>query len=236
MTKTKTDSARPTPSTAEKDDAYDFDLWMEEAELDNIIYFDTIPAFNEAFAKLIKESIKTGDEFMEVLRVEGHIFSYDNFVTIMGNTPAYIFNVFGNTIITKHHRNFMNAWIFASFLRKNPIINESEDIFDLSFFNQAEWAKYFGAQRRTMQSQFITDFGLRNAHDENVRKENISKTKDENVKTTKSTGDELPASTSKESKDTKSPIKEKTTKDKDFDEEPPPPSSADEDSEEEKDG
>jgi hypothetical protein len=150
----------------------EYETWLEEAELANRFNFDEIPSFNEAFAKFTKETIKTNDEFMEMLRVKGgHISSYENFVATLGNTPGYVFTVFGITFVAKHRMDFIHAWMLASFLRKKPLINVTEDIFDLAGFEKAEWAKYYGVERSGMQVTFITDFGLRTGHDGNVRKQ-----------------------------------------------------------------
>jgi hypothetical protein len=52
------------------------------------------------FAKLIKDIVKSKDEFMEVvLRVlEGCIFSYEKFVSSMGGAPTHVFSIFGASL------------------------------------------------------------------------------------------------------------------------------------------
>jgi hypothetical protein len=89
----------PNEETVEKDE---YEQWLEEAERNNLLEFDELPAFNEPFAKLVKETIKCTDDFMETLRNEGHTFSYKNFVATLGGEPGYIFGIFGVKLVEKH--------------------------------------------------------------------------------------------------------------------------------------
>ena len=74
-----------TPLPEEGDiDKDEYELWLEEAELNDLVDVADVPAFNVPFAKLIKEVIKCNDAFMDLMRVEGHIYSYDKFVSTMG--------------------------------------------------------------------------------------------------------------------------------------------------------
>jgi hypothetical protein len=233
MTKTKM------AETATQEDAEqeEYQLWLEENELNSMIDLEDVPAFNEPFAKLIKTITKCTDEFMEVIRVEGHIFSYEKFVATMGGEPSFIFSVFGGTCVQKHRIAFLNSWMFASYLRARPMINDAEEgIFDMERFNKIEWIEYFRLKRRDLQMKFMNDFGDRKGYEENMRKQyatSTTPTSKANPKS-KSTGAEppeaRPSDVSKASKDTQSPIKEtQIKKEKDFDEEPPPPSSKDDD-------
>jgi hypothetical protein len=106
-------SSTPLQEDLDKDE---YKLWMQEADLNNIVNIDDIPAFNEPFGKLIKGVIKCNDAFMDLLRVEGHIFSYEKFVATIGGEPTYIFSVFGVLLIEKQRMFFLNAWMFASYL------------------------------------------------------------------------------------------------------------------------
>jgi hypothetical protein len=221
-------------------DKDEYELWMEEADLNNIVSIEDIPPFNEPFGKLIKEVIKCNDAFMEILRVEGHIFSYEKFVSTMGGGPTYIFSVFGVPLIEKHRMFFLNAWMFASYLREKPMTNK-DGYFDMDLFLKIEWVEHFRTKRRERQALFIKDFGMRKGYEANLRKQygdDISKASPSS-QNAKSTGQEPPeaktarnSGASKASKETNSPIKERRLKNEDFDEEPPPPSSHDEDSEE----
>jgi hypothetical protein len=74
---TKATASSPIPPGTEDIDIDEYQLWLEEAELNDIVDIEDIPAFNEPFAKLIKQTIKCNDAFMELMRVEGHIFSYE---------------------------------------------------------------------------------------------------------------------------------------------------------------
>jgi hypothetical protein len=165
---------------------------LEEAKLDNLLDFNELPAFDEPFARLVKETIKCTDDLMETLRNEGHMFSYENFVATLGGEPGHIFSIFGVKLVEKHRMGFLNAWMMASFLRQTPMIYSQDDegFFDMDLFDKVEWARLYGLKRRDKRMDFLKAFGLRKSYEGNLHTqfgEDLSKA------SPRSTGQEPPA-------------------------------------------
>jgi hypothetical protein len=74
----------------------------EDMDFIDIVDFDSIPSFNVPFADLISQVTRSPIEFTEMLRTEALIYSYEKFVSRLGDTPSYIFGVFGITLIEKY--------------------------------------------------------------------------------------------------------------------------------------
>ena len=151
----------------------------------------------------------------------------------MGGTPAAIFDIFGITLIEEFQMHFQNSWMLvAQYLRihtmiskdKTQVEGEDLDFFDMDLFVQERWAEYWITHRRSKREEFNTEFGLRKAHDKHKKKQfdndlseatngsHVVKRCSRKAKTT-----------SKASKATRSPMKEKRYVD--HDEDSPPPSS-----------
>ena len=136
MTKeTKEHASSDNPRIPEETDLdrNEYELWLEETDLNDIVDMEDIPAFNGPFAALVKDTIKCNDAFMELLRVEGHIFSYEKFMATMGGSPTFLFSVFGVPLIEKHRIYFLNAWMFASYLREAPM-TDAAGLFVMDLF------------------------------------------------------------------------------------------------------
>ena len=142
----------------ENDD--DYATWLLDVEQLQIIDIATIPEFNVVFATLVQSTIKTTDEFMELIRTEGHIHSYDRFVATLGGSPMHIFNMFGLANINLHKTGFSTAWIFANFLREHPMIPETGGLYDSDLFITNTWAIHWKENHHQLMQQFIQDFGL----------------------------------------------------------------------------
>ena len=62
--------------------------------------------------------------------------------------------------------------MLASYLRLHPLLNHNEGgIFDIDYFVQPDWLEYWQINRRKMRDEFASQFGLRQAHDTNLKKQ-----------------------------------------------------------------
>ena len=214
-----------------------FMTWSaEETDGFNPVDIDSIPEFNVAFAKLVRTATRSSLAFTEILRTEAYIYSYEKFVSRLGGTPVHIFDVFGIKLVKKFEASFFNAWMFAEYLRAHPLIHDDSGLFDLDLFFQNDWSEYWSIKRRSKRAEFTQLFGNRQAHDTNLKKQfdsDISQVTSPSSILDKRNKPKVHSVTSQVSKETRSPIKERTRMSRlsagDDDPSDPPPSSSDDD-------
>ena len=73
----------------EAEDNEHFMKWLEQETKYSVIDFDTIPALNAQFAKLIRKTTRSSVAFTNILRTEAYIYSYEQFVDRIGGTSGY---------------------------------------------------------------------------------------------------------------------------------------------------
>ena len=79
------------PANKAKEEHDPFMKWFEQETKGNPIDFDTIPASDVRFSELIRKTIRCSVAFTDILRTEGYIYSYENFVERMP-----IFSIFSD--------------------------------------------------------------------------------------------------------------------------------------------
>jgi hypothetical protein len=125
-----------------------------------------IPEFNVALAKFIIKFTGTKTSFPEIMRQEGGVRLYEQFVKVFDYPYPKILQILGGKVSTNHEKEIVKCIALATFLMLPEYsVLGSDGIPEYADFNQEEWMDHLSDNRRAITYKFCQALNIHVAYE-----------------------------------------------------------------------